>query len=738
MANSDDQQKKKRIAIIAVSSFLLVAMVIAVTVGVSINENEEEGTSNNGSKNSQVSSSMKAIKSICQPTDFQKTCEEQLKAEAGNSTDIKELVQAAFKAARKFASRAVKNSTTLRDLEHDPRSKKALDVCKQLMIYSVNELEKSLVQIEKFDVNRFEKTLADLKIWLSATITNQQTCLDGFRNTTTKAGEKMQKALNISMQLSRIGLAITTELAVALKQLQIHGVGRRLLQDDDGVPVLGHMDFNSMLDDQPIDGERRRLRRRLLQDDDRVPVLGHMDFNSMLDDQPIDGEYRHRLRRRLLQDDDGVPVLGHMDFSAMLDDQPIDGERRRRRRLLQDDDGIPVLGHMDFNSMLDDQPIDGEQQRRRRLLQDDDGVPVLGHMDFNAMLDDQPIDGEYRRSLRRLMAINPSDIKPDVVVAKDGSGDFTTIKAAMARIPLNSVKPFVIYIKEGVYEENLEFAYAMVNVALIGDGKEKTRITGHLNVADGLPTFRTATVAVNADRFFAKNIGFENSAGAAKFQAVALMVISDFSVFYNCSMDGYQDTLYVHSKRQFYRDCTISGTIDYVFGDAAAVFQNCKFVTRKPLDKQQNIVTAQGRSDARQPTALVIQNSTFIADPDLASVKDKFPTYLGRPWGNVSRTIIMESYLDDLIKPEGWTTWDGQWGLSTCFYTELNNYGPGSKTTGRVTWPGIKKIKQEEALEFTPAKFFDGDSWIKPKNVPYTSGFFKNNTKETAPKSTAI
>lgn len=201
-------------------------------------------------------------------------------------------------------------------------------------------------------------------------------------------------------------------------------------------------------------------------------------------------------------------------------------------------------------------------------------------------------------------------------------------------------------------------------------------------------------------------------------------------------MDGYQDTLYVHSKRQFYRDCTISGTIDFVFGDAAAVFQNCEFLVRKPLDKQQNIVTAHGRFDEREPTALIIQNSTFIADPELALVKEKFPTYLGRPWGNFSRTIIMESYLDELIRPEGWTTWDGQWGLNTCFYTEINNYGSGSNMAGRVTWPGIKKIKPEEAIEFTPAKFFDGDSWVKPTRVPYSSGFFKNNN--SAPKSTAI
>lgn len=582
MAGSDDAQKKKRIAIIGICSTLLVAMVVAVTVGVSINETSSEEDTNNGSKNSQVSSSMRAIKSLCQPTDYKKTCEEQLSAEAGDTTDIKELVQAAFKATMKFANRAAKNSTTLRDLEKDPRTKKALDVCKQLMNYSMNELQKSFDTVDNFDFTEFDKTLANLKIWLSATITNQRTCLEGFKNASTTAGEKMSKALNISMQLSRNGLAIAEELSSVLGQLDIQGLSRR----------------------------------------------------------------------RLLQDDDEVPVLGHYDFELELP------------------------------------------------------------------------------GVRRLMEADPSTLKPNIVVAKDGSGDATTIKAAMSKIQLHATEPFVIYIKEGVYQENLEFVYAMTNVVLIGDGKEKTRITGNLNNADGIPTFRTATVAVNGDNFFAKNIGFENSAGPAKFQAVALMVVSDFSVFYNCSMDGYQDTLYVHSKRQFYRDCTVSGTIDFVFGDAAAVFQNCTFLVRKPLNGQQNIITAQARSDVREPTALVFQNSTFIADPELFPVKDKFPTYLGRPWGNFSRTIIMESYIDDLIKPEGWTIWDANWGLDTCFYAEFHNSGPGSNTTGRVTWPGIKKIKRAEAVGFTPGKFYtEQDIWIKQKGVPYTTGFCK--TKKT-------
>jgi pectinesterase len=232
--------------------------------------------------------------------------------------------------------------------------------------------------------------------------------------------------------------------------------------------------------------------------------------------------------------------------------------------------------------------------------------------------------------------------------------------------------------------------------------------------------FHELPAAVLGDNFVAKNIGFENNAGAIKHQAVALRVSADYAIFYNCSMDGHQDTLYTHAKRQFYRDCSISGTIDFVFGDASAVFQNCKFLVRKPLENQQCIVTAQGRKMRRQPSALIIQSSTITAHPDLFPERKQFKSYLGRPWKEYSRTIIMESFIDDLIQPEGWLPWLGTFGLKTCWYTEFNNYGPGSSKNLRVKWNGIKTINRQHAMDFTPGRFLKGDSWIKATGIPYT------------------
>lgn len=228
--------------------------------------------------------------------------------------------------------------------------------------------------------------------------------------------------------------------------------------------------------------------------------------------------------------------------------------------------------------------------------------------------------------------------------------------------------------------------------------------------------------AIRGDYFIAKDIGFENSAGSEKEQAVALRVSADKTIFYNCRMDGYQDTLYTHAYRQFYRDCEISGTIDFVFGDAAVVFQNCTFLVRKPLDNQQCIVTAQGRKNVRQPTGIVLQNCTITADSSLEPNKSSYKTYLARPWKEYSRTVIMESYIDDVIQSQGYLPWNDTFALDTLFYTEFNNKGPSSSKDQRVKWSGIKELTSERIQRFTATHFIDGDSWIPQTKVPYDSG----------------
>ncbi|XP_064999509.1 pectinesterase-like isoform X2 [Musa acuminata AAA Group] len=325
---------------------------------------------------------------------------------------------------------------------------------------------------------------------------------------------------------------------------------------------------------------------------------------------------------------------------------------------------------------------------------------------------------------RELLRARRGDVVADLVVAKDGSGDFGSIKEAIneaSRRRGRESRRFVIYVKAGVYVENVQVGVR--DLMLVGDGIGKTVVTGSRSVAGGSTTFNSATVAVMGDGFIARGITFRNTAGPAKRQAVALRCNADLAVFYRCSFEGYQDTLYAHSLRQFYRECDVHGTVDFIFGNAAAVLQDCNIYVRRPMSKQQNTITAQGRTDPSQNTGIVIQHCRVTAAPDLRPVQGKFRTYLGRPWQAYSRTVFMGTYMDDLISAAGWLEWSGGFALNTLYYGEYKNTGPGSDTSRRVRWRGHHVITDPStALRFTVRGLLSGGSWLPATGVPFTDG----------------
>ncbi|XP_057535932.1 pectinesterase-like [Amaranthus tricolor] len=349
-------------------------------------------------------------------------------------------------------------------------------------------------------------------------------------------------------------------------------------------------------------------------------------------------------------------------------------------------------------------------------------------------LDRVGFPGWMKRKDRRLLqsappsaAGNGSSIPVDLVVAKDGSGNFSSIEEAVSAAPNRSRTRFVIYIKSGVYFENVEVERLKSNIMFLGDGIGKTIIKANRNVVDGYTTFRSATLAVVGPGFIAKGITVENTAGPTKHQAVALRSNSDLSAFYQCSFLGYQDTLYPHSLRQFYRECDIYGTIDFVFGNAAVVLQNCNLYAREPLPRQKNIYTAQGREDPNQNTGISILNCKVTAAADLAANKTAYKTYLGRPWKEYSRTVFMLSNIDDVVDPAGWLEWDGDFALNTLFYGEYMNRGPGSNTSARVSWPGYRVITNaSDASKFTVENLISGGEWLPSYGIPYYPNLTEN------------
>ncbi|KAL4384931.1 hypothetical protein GQ457_15G012230 [Hibiscus cannabinus] len=355
-------------------------------------------------------------------------------------------------------------------------------------------------------------------------------------------------------------------------------------------------------------------------------------------------------------------------------------------------------------------------QNRRLLLSDDD---LSGES-----MDEENFPKWLGRKERELLSSPVSAIQADIIVSKDGKGTVKTISEAIKKAPEHSTRRIIIYVRAGRYEEeNLKVGRKKTNLMFIGDGKGKTVITGGKSVSEDLTTFHTASFAATGSGFIARDITFENYAGPAKHQAVALRVGADHAVVYRCNIIGYQDTLYVHSNRQFYRECDIYGTVDFIFGNAAVVIQNCNIYARKPMASQKNTVTAQNRKDPNQNTGISIHKSRIIPTPDLAAAKASFPTYLGRPWKMYSRTVFMLSYMGDHIHPRGWLEWNANFALDTLYYGEYKNNGPGAAVGQRVRWSGYRVINSDtEASKFTVAQFIYGSSWLPSTGVAFLAG----------------
>ncbi|KAL1060929.1 hypothetical protein V6Z11_1Z058100 [Gossypium hirsutum] len=296
---------------------------------------------------------------------------------------------------------------------------------------------------------------------------------------------------------------------------------------------------------------------------------------------------------------------------------------------------------------------------------------------------------------QELLRNHSSRMHADAVVSLDGSGRYQTITDAINEAPSYNNRRYVIYVKKGVYKENIDMKKKKTNIMLVGDGIGQTVVTADRNFMQGWTTFRTATVAVSGKGFIARDITFRNTAGPENHQAVALRVDSDQSAFFRCK-------------------CNIYGTIDFIFGNGAAVLQNCKIFTRVPLPLQKVTVTAQGRKSPNQNTGFSIQNSYILATQ---------PTYLGRPWKPYSRTVFMNTYMGGMVHPRGWLEWYGDFALNTLWYGEYRNYGPGSSLSGRVKWPGYHIIRDAAtANSFTVGRFLNGRSWLPATGVKFTEG----------------
>jgi pectinesterase len=280
-------------------------------------------------------------------------------------------------------------------------------------------------------------------------------------------------------------------------------------------------------------------------------------------------------------------------------------------------------------------------------------------------------------------------------VTQDGSGDFTTIQAAIDACKSFPDTRITIHIKNGIYKEKILVPEHNTMLTFIGEDAEKTIITwgdyfGSVSRGKN-STFYTYTMMVEANDFIAENLTIENSAGPVG-QAVALNVTGDRCVFRNCRFLGNQDTLYTagQNSRQYYYGCYIEGTTDFIFGAATALFENCVIHS-----KSNSYITAASTPQGK-PYGYVFMQCTLTAAEGVNSV------YLGRPWRDYARTVFINCIMGIHIRPEGWSNWKDTQRDKTAYYAEYINIGQGASTGKRVAWS--HQLTRKEAKNYTAEK----------------------------------
>ncbi len=279
-----------------------------------------------------------------------------------------------------------------------------------------------------------------------------------------------------------------------------------------------------------------------------------------------------------------------------------------------------------------------------------------------------------------------------ITVAQDGSGDYDKIQDAVYATPAFPYEKVTIYVKNGTYNEKVRIPEWNTNVVLQGESKENTIIAFDDNfskIALGRnSTFYTYTLLVESDDFSASNLTIKNTSGD-RGQAIALSVTGNRVKITNCNLLGNQDTLYLSGKevKQYFKDCYIEGTTDFIFGGATALFENCTIHSIKS-----SYITAASTPEGT-PFGFVFKNCKLTANPDAKEV------YLGRPWRIFAKTVFMNCEMGAQIKPEGWENWSKPEAEKNAFYAEYNCSGEGFQPSKRVKWS--HQLSKKEATQYS-------------------------------------
>ncbi len=319
--------------------------------------------------------------------------------------------------------------------------------------------------------------------------------------------------------------------------------------------------------------------------------------------------------------------------------------------------------------------------------------------------------------LSAITSANAAAPHADAVVARDGTGQFTSVQEAISAAPMKTdpaTPRWVILVKPGTYNERIYVQRERGNIHVIGEAPESTVITFNLHAnlpgPDGKPigTFRTPTVQIDGDGMIWENITIANSAGPVG-QALALRADGDRLEFHHCRFLGWQDTILVNRGRHYFSDCYIEGHVDFIFGAATAYFDHCHIHVLRD-----GYITA-ASTPKDQPHGFIFADCKITGETGAK-------TYLGRPWRDFAKTVFLRTEMSAAVRPEGWDNWKKPHAEQTTFYAEFGSTGPGANPATRVSW--AKPLTADDAAALTPEKvfgenFFSHDAASKTSSLPH-------------------
>jgi pectinesterase len=288
-----------------------------------------------------------------------------------------------------------------------------------------------------------------------------------------------------------------------------------------------------------------------------------------------------------------------------------------------------------------------------------------------------------------------------LTVAADGSGGFATVQAAVDAVSDENPGRVVIQIKPGRYKERVIVPRSKPFITFQGEGAKTTVLTYDWNARhvgpEGRPvgTSGSYSTKISGRDFVAEGITFENTAGDTG-QALALYADADRLVFRRCRFLGWQDTLYANGGRHYYNHCELEGRVDFIFGNATAVFDHCTIHS-----KNGGYVTA-ASTPADRRDGYVFLDCTLTGEGT--------PAYLGRPWRPYAAVTFLRCQLGPHVRPQGWDNWRNPENEKTARYGEYRCTGTGADRSGRVAW--AKELTDEEAAHYTVREILGGsDGW---------------------------